>query len=82
MKAVFNKWRELLPYTSDGALGLTWQEGAQQLVNKQAGMYLLGTFVGQQFTGADAKDLDFFAVSRRSTRSGARTRSTPRSTGS
>ena len=24
-------------------------------------MYLLGTFVGQQFTGADAKDLDFFA---------------------
>jgi multiple sugar transport system substrate-binding protein len=61
VKKVFNTWREILPYTSDGALGLTWQEGAQQLLNKEAGMYLLGTFVGQQFTGADAKDLDFFA---------------------
>ena len=61
VKRVFNTWREILPYTSDGALGLTWQEGAQQLLNKEAGMYMLGTFVGQQFTGADAKDLDFFA---------------------
>jgi multiple sugar transport system substrate-binding protein len=61
VKRVFNTWREILPYTSDGALGLTWQEGAQQLANKEAGMYLLGTFVGQQFTGAAAKDLDFFA---------------------
>ena len=61
VKKVFNTWRQILPYTSEGALGLTWQEGAQQLLNKEAGMYLLGTFVGQQFTGADAKDLDFFA---------------------
>jgi multiple sugar transport system substrate-binding protein len=61
VKKVFNTWREILPYTSEGALGLTWQEGAQQLLNKEAGMYMLGTFVGQQFTGADAKDLDFFA---------------------
>ena len=62
VKRVFNQWREILPYTSDGALGLTWQEGAQQLLNKEAGMYLLGTFVGQQFTtAADRADLDFFA---------------------
>jgi multiple sugar transport system substrate-binding protein len=61
VKKVFAAWRQLLPYTSEGALGLTWQEGAQQVLNKEAGMYLLGTFVGQQFTGADAKDLDFFA---------------------
>ena len=47
--------------TRTGALGLTWQEGAQQLVNKQAGMFLLGSFVGQQFTNpADHADLDFF----------------------
>ena len=38
VKRVFNTWREILPYTSDGALGLTWQEGAQQLANKEAGM--------------------------------------------
>ena len=49
------------PTTPQGALGLTWQEGAQQLVNKQAGMFLLGSFVGQQFTKpADHADLDFF----------------------
>jgi multiple sugar transport system substrate-binding protein len=62
VKAVFNQWKELLPYYSDGALGLTWEEGAQQLVNKQAGMYLLGSFVAQQATNpADHADLDFFA---------------------
>jgi len=62
VKRVFNTWREILPYTSSNALGLTWQEGAQQLLTKQAGMYMLGTFVGQQFTApADHADLDFFA---------------------
>jgi multiple sugar transport system substrate-binding protein len=61
VKAVFDHWNELLPYYSVGALGLTWQEAAQQLVSKQAGMYLLGSFVGQQFTNpADHADLDFF----------------------
>jgi multiple sugar transport system substrate-binding protein len=62
VKAVFTQWTELLPYYSSGALGLTWQEGAQQIVSKQAGMFLLGSFVGQQFTDpADHADLDFFA---------------------
>jgi multiple sugar transport system substrate-binding protein len=62
VKAVFNQWRELLPHYSDGALGLTWEEGAQQLVNKQAGMYFLGTFLAQQATKpADHADIDFFA---------------------
>lgn len=62
VKAVFNQWREILPYTSKGALGLTWQEGAQQMIKKEAGMFLLGSFVGQQATKAsDHADLDFFA---------------------
>ena len=62
VKAVFDQWKELLPYYSPGALGLTWQEGAQQVVSKQAGMFLLGSFVGQQFTNpSDHADLDFFA---------------------
>jgi len=62
VRAVFNQWRELLPYYSSGALGLTWQEGAQQLINKKAGMYLLGSFVAQQATKpADHEDIDFFA---------------------
>ena len=59
-KAVFEKWRELIPFYNEGALGLTWQEAAQLMVNKEAGMYFLGTFAGQQATGEDAADLDFF----------------------
>src|SRR4051794_29070772 len=61
VKKVFNQWKELLPHYSSGALGLTWEEGAQQLVNNKAGMYLLGSFVAQQATNPnDHADLDFF----------------------
>jgi multiple sugar transport system substrate-binding protein len=58
---VFTTWKELLPLHQEGALGRTWQEAAQGLANKKSGMYLLGMFVGQQFTGAAHDDLDFFA---------------------
>ena len=61
VKKVFETWKTLLPYHSKGSLGRTWQEAAKSVVNKKAGMYLLGAFVGQQFTGASNKDLDFFA---------------------
>jgi multiple sugar transport system substrate-binding protein len=62
VKAVFDHWTEILPYHQDGALGRTWQDAAQTLVAKRAGMYLLGSFVAQQFTNqADLDDLDFFA---------------------
>jgi multiple sugar transport system substrate-binding protein len=61
---VFKKWSEITPYYSKGLAGMTWQQGADQLVQKKAGMYLLGLFVGDQFkaTGnpADLDDLDFF----------------------
>jgi len=61
--AVFDAWSKLLPYYSDGALGLTWQEAAQQLLTdpQKAGMYFLGTFATQQATDpAVAADVDFF----------------------
>ncbi|MDC0773086.1 ABC transporter substrate-binding protein [Streptomyces sp. HD] len=62
VRKVFDLWAELLPYHQDGAVGRTWQDAAQTLVSKKAGLYLLGTFVGQQFTDkADLDDLDFFA---------------------
>src|SRR5215831_1199702 len=60
VKKVFNTWRELLPFYSPGALGLTWQDGATQLENKQAGMFLLGGFVVSNFQPANAPDVDFF----------------------
>jgi len=61
VKQVFDTWRGLLPYHQPGANGRTWQEAAQSLVAKQSGMYLLGAFVGEQFSDADRADLDFFA---------------------
>jgi multiple sugar transport system substrate-binding protein len=62
VRKVFDLWTEILPYHQEGAVGRTWQDAAQTLVSKKAGMYVLGTFVGQQFTNkADLDDLDFFA---------------------
>jgi multiple sugar transport system substrate-binding protein len=58
--AVFKQWQEVLPYQQPGANGRIWQDAAKTLLNKQAGMYLLGSFVAQQFTGADLADLAFF----------------------
>jgi len=61
VKTVFDTWRGLLPYHQTGALGRTWQEAAQSLLQKKSGMYLLGSFVGQQFpAGAEREDVDFF----------------------
>jgi multiple sugar transport system substrate-binding protein len=58
---VFDTWKGLLPYHESDALGRTWQEAAQGLLNKKSGMYLLGLFVSEQFTAkADLDDLDFF----------------------
>jgi multiple sugar transport system substrate-binding protein len=60
--AVFDQWKQLIPYYSPGFLGLTWQEGANQILQKQAGMMVLGLDqIGTIFTGASADDLGFFA---------------------
>jgi multiple sugar transport system substrate-binding protein len=59
VKSVFDTWRGLLPYHQPGALGRTWQEAAQTLQQKKAGMYILGTFINEQFPD-DEDDLDFF----------------------
>ncbi|MFE5920640.1 ABC transporter substrate-binding protein [Streptomyces sp. NPDC056468] len=62
VRKVFDLWTEILPYHQEGAVGRTWQDAAQTLASKKAGMYLLGTFVAQQFTDKAAlDDLDFFA---------------------
>lgn len=61
VKDVFNLWKELLPFTQPNALGRTWQEGAQSMINKEAAMYFLGTFAGEQATDpAIHDDLAFF----------------------
>ena len=59
-KKVFDTWRMLLPYHQTNPLGRTWQEAAQTLQQKKAGMYLLGTFMNEQFPEKERNDLDFF----------------------
>src|SRR6266699_3554880 len=62
---VYKKWSEITPYYSPAFAGLTWEQGADQLLRKQAGMYLLGLFVSDEFKAsgaqADLDQLDFFA---------------------
>jgi multiple sugar transport system substrate-binding protein len=61
-KKVFEVWKDLLPFYQEGAAGRTWQDAAQALIQKKAGMYLLGSFVSEQFVqaGEGTDDLDFF----------------------
>jgi ABC-type glycerol-3-phosphate transport system substrate-binding protein len=59
VKAVFEKWRELLPYHQEDPLGRTWQEAAESMGKGESGMYLLGTFLVDAIPD-QADDLDFF----------------------
>jgi multiple sugar transport system substrate-binding protein len=62
VSAVFDTWSELLPFQDPAALGQTWQDAAKALEAKKTGMYLLGSFVTQQFTDpAVLADIGFFA---------------------
>ncbi len=61
VKDVFDTWRGLLELHEENALGRTWQEAAQNFGAGKSGMYLLGSFLGQQVTPAVKADLDFFA---------------------
>jgi multiple sugar transport system substrate-binding protein len=60
VKAVFEYWRDLLPYFQEGAPGRTWQDAAKAaLVDKSAAMYFLGTFAVEQ-AGENGADVGFF----------------------
>lgn len=61
VKNVFKTWDEFKPFEQPDALGRTWQEGAQAVLNEQAGMMTMGMFIGQQWeTTSTPDDLDFF----------------------
>jgi multiple sugar transport system substrate-binding protein len=61
VKQVYETWKTILPYFQEGALGRTWQDAAQAMVGKTAGLYFLGTFAAQQAqSDEDKADLDFF----------------------
>jgi len=68
--SVFNTWAEVTGYFNPGFAGIHWQDAGNLLVQKKAGMMLIGLFVTQQFlpAGQDAlNDLDFFAFPKMGT---------------
>jgi multiple sugar transport system substrate-binding protein len=59
--AVFDQWRELMPYLQKAANGRVWQDAAKALENKQAGMMFQGSNqVAANYSAAHLSDLDFF----------------------
>ncbi len=62
--SVFKKWSEITQYYSPAFAGLKWEEGADQLLLKKAGMMVFGLFISDEFTAkgsaADLAQLDFF----------------------
>ena len=62
VRKVMDTYATLIPYFDPKGRSYTWQEAATPLVNKKAGMYLIGAFVTQAFPAADVEDVDFFSV--------------------
>ena len=61
--AIFDRWKEILPFHQEGAAGRNWADASTTLLQKKAGMYFHGMFTSQQFQTAgqaDLDDLDFF----------------------
>lgn len=65
VKDVFAAWEEILPLYQPDVNGRTWQDAATAIGNGTAGMYLIGTFMVDNFDPAEQADLiadiDFFA---------------------
>ncbi|MGH1489644.1 MAG: ABC transporter substrate-binding protein [Acidimicrobiales bacterium] len=60
VKETFNTFAELLPLHQENPNGREWEEAAAAIVNKEAGMMTIGTFIGSQFPEEDFDDIDFF----------------------
>lgn len=61
--AVFDQWRELMPYLQSGANGRIWEDGSKTLESKQAGMMFQGTNqIAAQYVSdnKNLSDLAFF----------------------
>ncbi len=60
VRNVFATWESLLPIHQENPNGRTWEEAAAAVVNKEAGLMTIGTFIGSQFPEDEIEDLDFF----------------------
>ncbi len=60
VKNVFTTWETLLPFHQEDPNGRKWEAAADAIINKEAGMMMIGNFIGEVFPGGDVSDLDFF----------------------
>ncbi|QSB17123.1 carbohydrate ABC transporter substrate-binding protein [Natronosporangium hydrolyticum] len=62
VREVMERYRELLPYFDPNGRSQSWQDAVTPLVNKSAGMYLIGAFITQLVPEDELDDIDFFRV--------------------
>jgi multiple sugar transport system substrate-binding protein len=61
VKAVFERWLEIIPFTQTGATGRSQDDAAKTLLEKRAGMYLMGTGIMlPSIPASDLGDIDVF----------------------
>jgi len=60
VKEVFDVWKSLLPLHQADPLGRKWEESAQALQKKEAGMFYFGTFLLDQFPQEERDDVALF----------------------
>ena len=54
---VFTHWSEITDFYQPDVTGRTWQDAATALGNKEVGMFLLGTFIANNFDAATQQDI-------------------------
>lgn len=62
VRKVMDTYATLIPYFDPKGRSYSWQEAATPLVNKKAGMYLIGAFLTTAFPANAQNDIDFFPV--------------------
>ncbi|MFD1050868.1 extracellular solute-binding protein, partial [Kibdelosporangium lantanae] len=62
VKAVFDRWKTLLPYFDKQATAIPFQDAATQLFQGRTAMMLIGTFVADTAPKDILEDIDFFQV--------------------
>lgn len=62
VKAVMERYRELLPYFDPNGRSYSWQDAVTPLAAKKSAMYLIGAFITSAVPADVVDDIDFFRV--------------------
>jgi multiple sugar transport system substrate-binding protein len=62
VRKVMDTYATLLPFFDPKGKSYSWQEAVTPMVQKKAGMYLIGAFITQSVPAAQVDDVDFFSL--------------------